>query len=236
MATAKQPNGLLKLALELGPLVTFFAVNNRAKVWDLSDFGVFRGAPPDQVAILAATLAFMIATVIALLISLALYRTIPVMPLVSGIVVVVFGGLTLYLQNDLFIKMKPTIVNSLFAFVLLTALLVFRRPLLRFVFDSVIELDDEGWRILTLRWGLFFVFLAVLNEVIWRGFSTDFWVSFKVFGVMPITIAFALSQFPLMRRHAIDDDEEDEEDEDDEEDDDAPDSLRADTMREEARS
>lgn len=206
MATAKQPNGLLKLALELGPLVTFFAVNNRAKAWDLSDVAIFRGAPEEQVAILAATLAFMIATVIALTISLAMFRKVPVMPLVSGVVVIVFGGLTLYLQNDLFIKMKPTIVNVLFASVLLGALWLFRRPLLKFVFDSVIELDEEGWRKLSFRWACFFLFLAVLNEVIWRGFSTDFWVSFKVFGVMPLTIAFAISQMPLMQRHAIEED------------------------------
>ena len=113
----------------------------------------------------------------------------------------VFGTLTLWLQDEVFIKMKPTIVNGLFAAVLLGGL-AFGKPLLGYVFDQAFKLDNEGWRKLTLRWGLFFVFLAVLNEVVWRLFSTDFWVAFKVWGTMPITIAFMLAQFPLLKRHA----------------------------------
>ncbi|MEM8663408.1 MAG: septation protein A [Pseudomonadota bacterium] len=200
---ARQPGSVLKLVLELGPLVTFFLVNSQAESWGLGAFGPLQEVAADQVAIMAATATFMVATIISLTISLAMFRRLPVMPLVSGVIVILFGGLTLYLQDELFIKLKPTIVNSLFAATLLIGLFVFKKPLLGLVFDSVIQLDEEGWRKLTLRWGLFFVFLAVLNEVVWRTFSTDFWVSFKVFGTMPITIVFALAQLPLMQRHAL---------------------------------
>lgn len=185
-ATTRQERDhpLLKLALEMGPLVVFFLANNRADL-------------------MVATAAFMVATVISLALSFAVFRRIPIMPLVSGVIVMVFGGLTLILQDELFIKLKPTIVNLLFAAVLLGGLFLFRVPLLGYVLDAMIALDEEGWSRLTLRWGLFFVFLAALNEVVWRLFPTDFWVAFKVFGVMPITIAFALAQYPLMRRHQV---------------------------------
>jgi intracellular septation protein len=174
---------LLKLVLELGPLAVFFLFNARG--------GLF-----------AATGAFMVATVAALAVSFVLVRRVPVMPLVSGVVVLVFGGLTLALNDELFIKLKPTIVNLLFAAVLLGGL-AFGKSLLGLVFDEVIRLDAAGWRKLTLRWALFFLLLAALNELVWRMFSTDAWVSFKVFGVMPLTIAFALAQIPLMQRHAL---------------------------------
>ena len=124
------------------------------------------------------------------------------MPLVSGVVVMVFGGLTLWLHDDLFIKMKPTIVNTLFGAVLLGGLL-FGRSLLGYVFDSAFQLDAEGWRKLTFRWGVFFLFLAVLNEVVWRNFSLDTWVAFKVWGNMPLTLVFTFSQMPLIMRHSL---------------------------------
>jgi intracellular septation protein len=193
-------NPFLKLALELGPLVVFFFANARGEQIAASfpALGALGGP------IFVATALFIIATAIALAVSLALTRRLPVMPFVTGIVVLVFGGLTLWLQDDVFIKMKPTIVNVLFGTILLGGLW-FGRPLLGYVFDSVFRLTDEGWRKLTFRWGLFFFVLAALNEVVWRGFSTDVWVSFKVFGIMPLTVVFTLTQMPLIQRHALPD-------------------------------
>ena len=196
---------LQKLLLELGPLVLFFFANARGD-WLVEQFpglAVFGGP------IFLATGVFMIAITLSLGVSYVLTRRLPVMPLVSGVVVIAFGALTLWLHDDLFIKLKPTIVNTLFGVVLLGGL-VFGKSLLGYIFDSVFSLDDEGWRKLTFRWGMFFFFLAVLNEVVWRFFSTDFWVSFKVFGVMPITIAFSLAQIPMVQRHSLDDEDEDE--------------------------
>jgi intracellular septation protein len=191
-------NPLLKLTLELGPLLVFFFANARGE-WLAQAMPVLSifGAP-----IFIATALFMLATAIALATSWLLTRSLPIMPLVSGIVVFVFGALTLVLHNETFIKMKPTIVNTLFGAVLLGGL-AFGKSLLGYVFDSAFRLDAEGWRKLTLRWGLFFLFLAILNELVWRSFSTDFWVAFKVWGIMPITIAFTLSQMPLIMRHSL---------------------------------
>ena len=199
----KEINPLLKLALELGPLMVFFFANTRGE-WLIGKFPALgeMGGP-----IFVATGLFMIATAIALAVSWLLTRTLPIMPLVSGIVVLIFGALTLYLQDDIFIKMKPTIVNTLFGGVLLGGLW-FGKSLLGYVFDSAFRLDAEGWRKLTLRWGLFFLCLAVANEVVWRNFSTDAWVAFKVWGTMPITILFTLSQMPLIMRHSIEPPEE----------------------------
>lgn len=196
-------NPVLKLALELGPLMVFFFANARGE-WLAERFPVLGdlGGP-----IFIATALFMVAMAISLSISWLLLRTLPIMPLVSGVVVFVFGALTLYLQDEIFIKMKPTIVNSMFGAVLLGGL-VFGKSLLGYVFDSAFKLDAEGWRKLTLRWGWFFFFLALLNEVVWRGFSTDFWVAFKVWGTMPITIAFTMAQMPLIMRHALDEEKQ----------------------------
>ncbi|MEO9336239.1 septation protein A [Mesorhizobium sp. SB112] len=192
-------NPLLKLALELGPLLVFFFANARGE-WLVNKFPVLGdfGGP-----IFLATGLFMIATAIALAASWILLRTLPMMPLISGVVVFIFGALTLYLQDDVFIKMKPTIVNTLFGAVLLGGLF-FGKALLGYVFDSAFKLDAEGWRKLTFRWGLFFLFLAVVNEVVWRSFSTDTWVTFKVWGIMPITLIFTFSQMPLIMRHSLD--------------------------------
>lgn len=180
-------HGWRKAALELGPLGVFFAVNALTS----KTHGLY-----------PATAAFMIATVVALTISWIAVRRLPIMPLVSGVVVLIFGSLTLWLQDELFIKLKPTIVNVLFGSVLLGGLL-FGKSLLGLVFEAVFELDEAGWRKLTFRWGVFFFVLAALNEVVWRNFSTDAWVSFKVFGIMPLTFVFALTQVPLIQKHAI---------------------------------
>ncbi len=174
---------LLKLAVEVGPLVVFFIVNARA--------GIFWG-----------TGVFMGATVASLIASRILFGRVSVMPLVTGVCVMVFGGLTLWLQDDHFIKIKPTIVNALFAGALFIGLFA-GQSLLRVIFGEVFRLTDEGWRKLTLRWAFFFVFLAVLNEVMWRSFSTDTWVSFKVFAVMPLTMAFAVAQVGLLRQYEL---------------------------------
>ncbi|MCK5549737.1 MAG: septation protein A [Hyphomicrobiaceae bacterium] len=172
---------LLKLLVEVGPLVVFFVMNARA--------GIFWG-----------TGGFMVAIVISLIASRILFGRVPVMPLVTGVFVLVFGGLTLWLQDEQFIKIKPTLVNALFAGALFTGLLA-GRSLLKIVFGEVFRLTDEGWRKLTFRWACFFTFLAVLNEVVWRSFSTDVWVSFKVFGIMPLTMIFAIAQMGLLKQH-----------------------------------
>jgi len=182
---------LLKLVLEVGPLVLFFLVNAYADRWGL--------ATPER-RLFPATAIFVVATLTSLAIHYALVRKLPIMPMVSGVVVVLFGGLTLALDSELFIKLKPTIVNTLFGLTLLGGL-YFRKPLLAIVMDSMFNLTDEGWRKLTFRWAIFFFVLAALNEIVWRTQTTDFWVSFKVFGIMPLTLAFALAQTPLILKH-----------------------------------
>jgi intracellular septation protein len=198
----KNVNPLLKLALELGPLVIFFFANARGE-WLAERLPTLAalGGP-----IFIATGLFIVATLISLAVSLALTRRLPIMPFVTAIIVVVFGGLTLWLHDDTFIKLKPTIVNVMFGVILLGGLL-FGKSLLGYVFDSAFHLTDEGWRKLTFRWGLFFFVLAVLNEIVWRNFSTDVWVNFKVFGIMPLTFVFMLFQLPLLNRTQIKEEE-----------------------------
>jgi intracellular septation protein len=192
---AEQVNPLLKLGLEFGPLAIFFFANSYGDRW----FGV----ATDQ-RIFVATGVFMVASLISLALSKILLNHLPRMAVINAVVVTVFGGLTLALNDELFIKLKPTIVNSLFGCVLLGGLAM-GRPLLPYVLDSVMSLTAEGWKKLTFRWGLFFFVLAAINEIVWRNFSTDFWVGFKVWGIMPITIAFALSQTPLILKYEVKD-------------------------------
>lgn len=178
---ARRINPWTKMAIEIGPIAVFFIVNNRADIF-------------------AATAAFMVAIVVALGANYWLERRLPTFPLVTAAFVLVMGGLTLALQDDLFIKLKPTITNLLFAAILLGGL-AFGKLLLRHVFGAAFHLNETGWRILTWRWALFFVALAIANEVVWRNFDTDFWVSFKVFGIAPATFVFAIAQLPVIRKH-----------------------------------
>src|SRR5918992_835960 len=185
----------LKLALDLGPLLVFVLGYFRPEWFAPLLSSVLPGSllAGEHAGIFTATALFIPAILAALAVSYALTRHLPVMPVVTAVIVIVFGGMTLALQDETFIKLKPTIVYALFAAVLLGGL-AFKKPLLGMVLDSVFNLTDEGWRKLTVRWGLFFLVMAVLNEVVWRTQSTTFWVNFKAFGFLPLTFIFAMAQ------------------------------------------
>lgn len=171
-------------ASDYGPLVLFFAA-----YW-------YSG-------LMAATAVIVVTSLVALGLTWFYERRVPIMPLVTAGVVTVFGGLTLWLQDETFIKMKPTIIQGIFAIVLLGGLAL-GRPLLKPLLGKMMPpMSDAGWRGLTFRYGLFFIVMAVLNEVVWRTQSTDFWVNFKVFGIMVLTIAFIMMQMPFMNRHML---------------------------------
>jgi len=174
-------NPFIKLAIEIGPLLAFFIANARADIF-------------------TATATFMVATLISLAAAYWFERRLPILPLITGIFVVVFGGLTLWLHDETFIKLKPTIVNGLFAAILGGGMLL-GRPLLRPLLSGMLPLTPEGWRKLTWRWAAYFLFLALFNEVTWRLLSTDVWVNTKVFATLPMTIIFSLAQAPLLRRY-----------------------------------
>ena len=176
---------LLKFVLEIGPLIIFFLSNS----WHGIQF---------------ATKVFMVATVISLFLSRWLLGKIAIMPLVTAVFVLIFGGLTVWLDNDVFIKIKPTILNIFFAGALFIGLL-FGKSLLKYVFEDAFHMNNEGWVVLTRRWGLFFIFLAAMNEIVWRNFTTDTWVAFKTFAIMPLTMVFAISQLGVIKRHEITD-------------------------------
>ena len=176
----------LKLVFEFFPLLIFFAANS---LYDLR----------------VATAALMAATLVSLIASRVILKKIPVMPLVTGAIVLVFGGLTLMLHDETFIKIKPTVVNLLFAAALAIGLF-FGRSLIKIVLGDAIKLQDEGWRKLTIRWAMFFIFLAVLNEFVWRGFPTSTWVAFKTFGIMPITFLFMMAQIGLLQKYQLPED------------------------------
>ncbi len=192
---------LRRFLLEIGPLAVFFFTYVG---WGYV-FPTPAPAPPGEVAdsLMAATAVLMVAVVVSLALSYKWERRVPLMPLVTAVMVLIFGGLTLILRDAIFIKMKPTIVNSLFAAALFVGL-AFNKSFLHPLLGHTLALSRVGWRILTWRWAFFFVFLAGLNEVIWRNFSEAFWVSFKAWGMFPITLLFALSQVPLIQRHAAD--------------------------------
>lgn len=177
----------LRFALDMGPLLVFFLCYR------------FAGLMP-------ATFALILFTAASLGITYTMEKRISPMPLVSGVAVAIFGSMTLILNDELFIKIKPTLVNLLFASILLGGVM-FKKPLLKYVLESAVKITDEGWMILSRRWGLFFIFLAALNEYIWRHYPTDFWVSFKVFGMFTCTMGFMLLQLPLMKKYLIEEPE-----------------------------
>src|SRR6201992_4321248 len=178
-----QPHTLIKLATELGTLIVFFVFNAKYHLF-------------------VATGAFMVAVVAAIVASYVVTRHVPMMAIVTGIIVLIFGTLTLVLHDETFIKVKPTIIYGLFAAVLGGGLL-FGRSFIAIMFDQMFNLTPQGWRRLTLRWALFFFALAILNEAVWRTQTTDFWVNFKVFGVTPLTMLFALTQIPWIKRYQV---------------------------------
>src|SRR5271169_4489679 len=177
----KTLNPMLKLALELGPLALFFAAYSR--------LGIF-----------AATAVLMACVMVTLAVSYAMLKRIPVMPLVTAVIVLIFGSLTLIFHDETLIKIKPTALYVLFGVALFVGIW-FKRPLLKILFDGALHVTEEGWRKLTWRWAFFFLALAVLNEIVWRTQTTDVWVKFKTFGFLPLTLLFALAQAPLIMRY-----------------------------------
>ncbi len=177
----KALNPTVKFVLELGPLALFFAA--------YSKLGIF-----------AATGVLMACVVVSLGVSYAMLRRIPVMPLVTAVIVLIFGSLTLIFHDETLIKIKPTALYLLFAAALFAGIRL-KKPLLKILFDGALHVTEEGWRKLTWRWAFFFVALAILNEVVWRTQSTDLWVKFKTFGFLPLTLLFALVQAPLIMRY-----------------------------------
>jgi intracellular septation protein len=178
-----QPHPMFKLATELGPLIVFFVANAK--------FNLF-----------VATGAFMVAIVAAMIASYVVVRHVPMMAIVTAAIVLVFGTLTLVLHDETFIKVKPTIIYGLFAAILGGGLL-FGRSFIAILFNQMFNLTPKGWRILTMRWALFFLGMAALNEIVWRTQSTDFWVAFKAFGAIPITMIFAMTQMPVIKRYHL---------------------------------
>jgi intracellular septation protein len=174
---------VFKLATELGPLIVFFIANAK--------FNLF-----------VATGAFMVAIVAAMIASYVVVRHVPMMAIVTAVIVLVFGTLTLVLHDETFIKVKPTIIYGLFAAILGGGLL-FGRSFIAILFNQMFNLTPKGWRILTMRWALFFLGMAALNEIVWRTQSTDFWVAFKAFGAIPITMIFAMTQMPVIKRYHL---------------------------------
>jgi intracellular septation protein len=179
----------MKLLIEMGPLVAFFIANWKA--------GIFWG-----------TGIFMAATAVSLVASWVMTRKLAMVPLVSAVFVALFGALTLWLHSDLFIKVKVTLINALFGVVLLGGVAM-GRSYLKLIMGEAVKLTEQAWRTLSIRWGVFFLVLAVLNEIVWRNASTDTWVNFKVFGLLPITLIFAFANAPFMSKHMIDDDKAD---------------------------
>ena len=200
----RERNRWLKLAVELGPLILFFAANARPKLFEPA---VAPFLPPSVLAgpnagLFTATLVLMAAVAASLAVSYFSERRLPATPLMTAALVLVFGALTLYLQDATFIKMKPTVLYTGFGLVLIGGLAI-NKPLLPIIFNSSLALSDRGWRLLTLRWGGFFIALAALNEIVWRTQSNDTWVAFKFPGIFILIFLFSLAQVRFIRRHAL---------------------------------
>lgn len=180
--TKKSYNSITKFLYDYLPLIVFFLTFKLSKA-------------PNP--LIDATIYMLITTAFALAVSYALTKKIPNVALFSAIILAVFGGLTVLLKDELFIKLKPTIINLIFAAILLYGYFT-KKPLLSYILGEQLKMRPQAWLILSLRWACFFIFLALLNEFIWRSFSTDFWVKFKVFGMMPITLIFTISQMPFI--------------------------------------
>jgi len=179
----EQKGSLIKSLIEIIPLILFFIANAK--------YGI-----------IFATKTFVITTLIALIISYLYFKKISTPLLITTFLVLIFGGLTIFFKDPTFIKLKPTIVYFLFSLFLFLGLAL-KKNFLQIYLSSLIKLNDTGWNILTKRWGIFFLLMALLNETIWRNFSTDFWVSFKVFGFLPLTIIFTLLQQNLIKNYSI---------------------------------
>ena len=176
----------IKFLTDFGPLLIFFFYYYN------SDKDLKVAIPP-----------FIIATIIALIIVWLLEKKIPMIPLLGGILISVFGGLTIYFDNPVFIYVKPTIINILFGFVLLFGKYFTKEPLLKKIMGKSVALSDQGWKLLNNRWVFFFFSLAILNELVWRTQSEEFWVNFKVWGILPLTFIFTAFQVPLISKHKI---------------------------------
>ena len=180
----------LRMAIDFGPLLTFFLVNTLAD-------------GPKLIKVMMATTAFMVATAAAMIVSRVKAGRISPMLWISGALVLFFGGLTLWFRDDTFIKMKPTIVYLMFAVILAFGLAT-GRPLLRSLLESAYPgLNEAGWRKLTVNWTVFFLFMATLNEAVWRTQSWDFWVGFKFWGAIPLTLLFAMINIPMLMKHGL---------------------------------
>jgi|TARA_B100001093_G_scaffold29689_1_gene25791 intracellular septation protein len=177
---------LLKFITDFGPLLIFFTVYYK------SGNNLSVAIPP-----------LIVATLIAVLISYVVERKIPYLPLVGGIIISIFGGLTLYFNNPVFLYMKPTIINVIFAIVLLVGRTFFNKNLLKYFFQNAFQIDEIGWDKLNIRWILFFIFLALINELVWRTQTEVVWVNFKVWGILPLTFIFTAFQIPLINKHKI---------------------------------
>ncbi|MDA9092090.1 septation protein A [Pelagibacteraceae bacterium] len=177
---------LLKFITDFGPLLIFFTVYYK------SGNNLSVAIPP-----------LIIATLIAVLISYVVERKIPYLPLMGGIIISVFGGLTLYFNNPIFLYMKPTIINIIFALVLLVGKTFLNRNFLKYFFQNAFQIDEIGWDKLNYRWMLFFIFLALVNELVWRTQTEVIWVNFKVWGMLPLTFIFTAFQIPLINKHKI---------------------------------